>query len=134
MDGEVVNQNPDGTFKEGNKANPEGKNGHREGWQPYGIRSAYLLNKFTPDEIKDILTDPDKRKDVSTYDFIILTHIFGTYAGEDRRKEREQLIDRIEGKASQPIKFSGDKDNPLNQVVTLRIDGISAPAALPKTE
>ena len=133
MAGEEV-RNPDGTYADGNVSNPTGKNGHKEGWQPYGIRSAYLLNKYSPEEIHEILTDAHKRKTVSTYDLIILKHIVNTLAGDDCRLEREQLIDRIEGKASQPIKFSGYKYNPLNQIVTLRIDGISATASLPKAE
>lgn len=90
--------------------NPEGKNGHRKGWTPYGIRSVYLLGKYSPDEIKAILSEPERRKDVSTYDFIILTHIIGSFAGDDRRLEREQLIDRIEGKSvdKKSIEVNGD--------------------------
>ena len=51
---EDPNRNPDGTFKAGNNANPEGVNGHNEGWQRIGDRAQKLAEKYTAEEIVEM--------------------------------------------------------------------------------
>ena len=94
--------------KEGEILNPEGKNQYTaSGYQPYAVRARYLSNKYTIKEIKAIVTDPDKFGDLPHQDGMIMRHLANTVVGEEIGIERERLVDRIDGKATQPLDISG---------------------------
>lgn len=116
MDGEQTQQNQEdngenhddkGRFLPGNLANPEGKNGHMRGFQPYGIRAAYWLGKLSAEGLRELANDKKAFGNLSSYDAIIVRHLVGCIAGKDIGFERDRLLDRIEGKAKNRTELSG---------------------------
>lgn len=80
--------------------NPEGRNGHVEGYQPYGIRALKFL-EMTEDAIAALAADKVERGKLPYIDAVIIRHLAATIAdGKEARRERKDLLDRIEG---QPV-------------------------------
>lgn len=120
MDSEAkVERGSDGKLKPGSVLNPHGQNGNT-GLQPYGRRSAFLLEKYTASQIKAIAADEKLHDSVSMYDLVIIKHLARTIGEEEPRLEREALLDRMEGKALETHKMQGDKDNPFAVTVTFK--------------
>jgi hypothetical protein len=113
-----------GQLLPGHTANPQGNNGHLAGWQRYGDRAQKLAEKFTTEEILEYGRDDDKRaKDLSFWDGQVVFHMARTIdkrltatdsGGDHVNKEREALIDRIEGKSAQPFVPAPDVLNGVN--------------------
>jgi hypothetical protein len=95
IDGHILRQS-NGTFIKGCIANPSGHNGHLRGWQPYGDRARYLMDKLTTREFFDMASSQCWQERFSSYDAIIINHIIA--ALREGGGERESLLDRIEGK------------------------------------
>jgi hypothetical protein len=113
MDGDDI-RNPDGTFKEGAKGNPEGNNGHLRGYQRYGDRAAFLLGKYTVKELLEIASDPGKLGDQPFYDGMIISHLARVLQSDEMGQERERLLNRIEGKPKQTVDLSMKGDLALH--------------------
>jgi|SRR5579872_1770038 len=88
--------------------NPEGKNGHMEGYQRYGDRAAALLAKYTVKQIREMVTDQDAMDALPFYDGIIIKHLARTMNGDEIGQERERLLNRMEGKPKETITLKGD--------------------------
>lgn len=86
-----------GSIKKGDVRNPEGKNGHNVGWQPYGKRIQKWL-AMTDEEFDAIANDPKERRRLSQIDQVCVDHVQAMRNGEEKRPERESALDRIEGK------------------------------------
>jgi len=138
-------RNPDGTYALGNISNPEGKNGHAQGWQKYGDRIIRLSEKYTTAQILEYAVDDVKRTtELSYWDAVCILHMARsmerrltvTDSGADHvGKEREAMLSRIEGAPTQV--FAGDKDNPLSFTLKFGSDArTDVPKAdtLPQTE
>ena len=113
-----IQRNPDGTFVAGGPTpNPLGANGHKKGWQRYGTRAKYWLEKLTAHELRELVTDADKFGKLSSIDAIVVRHLVNTLVGDDIRQERKDLLDRIEGQPTQ--KIAGDSEaDPIQAQVT----------------
>ena len=120
-------RNPNGTFGANNCANPKGANGHKKGWQRYGTRAKYWLEKLTAQELRDLATDSERFGNLSSIDAIVIRHIVNTLAGEDIRNERKDLLDRIEGQPTQKVAGDSEADPIQAQVMH---DANSAVAAI----
>lgn len=96
-----------GRLLAGSNCNPEGRNGHRKGWQPYSIRAQYWLDRLSAEELRQLANDKKAFGNLSSYDAIIVRHLVGCIAGKDVGFERDRLLDRIEGKAKNRTEVSG---------------------------
>ena len=107
-----INRNSDGTWQPGQSGNPSGASKRALTWQRYSDRAQELAERFTTEQIREYGLDDEKRaKDLSFWDGQVIYHMARTIdrrltitdSGADHvNKEREALIDRIEGKAAQP--------------------------------
>lgn len=100
-------RNPDGTFKVGNCANPEGRGAKDSPWQPFGARCKYWLNKMTRRELRELAMNEEAMDKLSSYDSMVITALVGAQVGKERGKERERVLDRIEGKPTQRNELTG---------------------------
>ena len=109
-----------GRLLPGCTANPEGNNGQKKGWQPYGERLQKWLAR-PAQEIKDLIDDREKLGALSSIDVACVRHVVGMLFGKETLKYLEAGLDRIEGKAKQTIKHTGagQGDDPV--VFTLMI-------------
>lgn len=104
------NRNPDGTFKDGSAGNPEGGRA-RKGYQPYSKRLQHFEEKYTSDELIELSGDKKALGKMSVLDRAAIAQLAGAVMASDnkwRRKDREDTIDRLDGKASQPVEHSGE--------------------------
>jgi hypothetical protein len=109
-----------GQLLPGHTANPEGKNGHLQGWQRYGARLEKWL-ALPPAEIAAYFeNDGEKLKQLSSIDAVCVRHVSNMLTGTDMRAEREAGLDRIEGKPKQVVAHGGDPDNPM----PISLDGV----------
>lgn len=121
---ETLNRNPDGTWQPGQSGNPSGASKRALTWQRYSDRAQELAEKFTTEQILEYGRDDDRRaKDLSFWDGQVIYHMARTIdrkltvtdSGADHvNKEREALIDRIEGKSAQPFIASPDQPGSVN--------------------
>ena len=51
-----------------------------------------------------------KLQELSSYDAMIIVHLAGTFSGKERGRERDRLLNRIEGTPIQTINLN-NKDN-----------------------
>jgi len=114
----------DGTLLPGSAPlNPEGNNGHIEGWQPYGVRLKTWLGK-SGEEFEQLAGDPAALKKRPLIDIVCAQHVRDmTDSGtppEVRHKAREAAIDRMDGKPKQTVAHGGDPDNPT----PISMDGV----------
>jgi len=116
------NRKPDGTFAEGNNANPEGNNGHLEGWQRYGTRLQRWLLKNGEEIAKEFEDDGKSLMKRPVIDIACIQHAKDMITGEPetRQRAREAAIDRIDGKPKQTVAHGGDPDNPT----PISMDGV----------
>lgn len=104
---EDPNRKANGTFAAGNKANPEGINQNPEGLARYGVRAGILMEQLGSEEIAR-LAKPRHKKELlrrfTPWDVGIIYHIAnGHLNAKAHYKERDALVDRIEGKAKQSV-------------------------------
>lgn len=109
-----------GRLLPGETANPEGNNGHLEGWQRYGTR-LQRYGKMPLDELEAIIASAEFKK-FSAFDraAVFQAKRIANETDPDHIPERERGNDRIEGKSSQPVKHGGDPDNPT----PISMDGV----------
>lgn len=99
---EIDNRKADGTFGANNNANPEGKNGHNTGWQRYGDRlQKWLAMPFT--ELQMIIDDVPNFNKLSTIDCVCAQQAYDMRSGVNKRLEREDALNRIEGRPTQKV-------------------------------
>jgi len=99
----LIRRNEKGHFLKGFVANPNGEGGRKANcWVPYGLRAKHWLNKLTRAELEELARDKQRLGKLSSWDAMIITNIVGTMSGNDKGRERERLLDRIEGK---PVQF-----------------------------
>lgn len=91
-----------GRLLPGGTANPSGANG-LEGKARYEIRAQKLMENLTVGELQKIVTDPNKMRDYTVADGVILIHLARMLTGKEVGKERERLLDRLQGKPVQTI-------------------------------
>lgn len=110
---DTSNHNPDGTFAEGNKANPTGENGHMKGYQRYGTRLE-RYGQMTFEELDALFTNKTEMRKLNAFEraAIAQAHKIADFDHKEHHGERELGLDRIEGKAAQKHKHGGDGDNP----------------------
>lgn len=101
-------RNPDGTFKAGCVANPEGRGAKDNPWQPFGVRSRYWLSRLTRRELRELAQNEEEMDKLSSYDSMVITALVGAQTGKDKGRERERVLNRIEGPPAQTIKIGGD--------------------------
>ena len=92
-------------FQKGQSGNPNGR--PVVPYVPYGERAKYLLNLYSADGILELLADRKAFGKLPVRDAILIRQLGESIAGSDARLEREALLDRIEGKASQSIDVTG---------------------------
>lgn len=111
-DSSAPERNEKGQLLPGNTANPNGNNGHLEGWQRYGTRLQKYLD-MPSDELDAIVTGPEFKK-YSNIDkaAILQAQRIGDATHAEHIPERERGLDRVEGKARQTHRHGGDADNP----------------------
>jgi hypothetical protein len=107
------NQNPDGTFKAGNNANPEGNNGHLAGWQRYGDRIQKWFELPAEELAKYVADGGVLLNKMSAIDNACIKHVINTYSGDKTLAYLKEALDRIEGTPKQTIAHATDKDNPV---------------------
>lgn len=105
-------RNPNGTFAAGGVGNPSGYNGREAGWQPYGIRIQKWL-AMPAEEVHRIMNSPQSIKKLSTIDVICLRHVANMIKGNDIHREREAMLDRVQGKVKQTTALEGPDGKPL---------------------
>lgn len=140
-DKKLPERNPEnGQLLPGNTANPEGKNGHLEGWQPYGNRLQKWMNKSVG-ELKDLFEDETEMRKLSMIDAACAAHAREMVTGKRAIAARKEAIDRIEGTARQTILIGNKDDKPLKVGFTLNFQspsddnaGIQPPETLPKAD
>jgi hypothetical protein len=93
------NRNPDGTFKEGNNANPNGCNGHNPGWQRYGTRLEKWL-ELSGEKLMDLADDEAKLRKLPVIDIGAIRHAKEIGFGSKMLDYLNAALDRIEGKES----------------------------------
>lgn len=102
-----------GRLLPGNTANPEGKNGHLEGWQRYGDR----LQKWFATPVEELemylLNEGAKLRKLSSIDAACCRHVINTISGKETLKYLKEALNRIEGTPTQTIKHQGDKEQPF---------------------
>lgn len=113
---DIVPRAEDGTWLKGAVPNPQGKNGNQKGWQPMGQRIIALANKYSAAELKRFAEDEQYRdENLSYWDGLCVVHMARamhrsmtiTDSGADQvHKERESIINRIEGSPVQTIRTS----------------------------
>lgn len=123
IDDAEVQRNEHGHFLPGNTANPNGINGHSKGWTPYELRVRTLAEKYSTEQILAYARDDELRaKDLSYWDGLCIVHMARaqfrgltvTDSGADHvNKERECLLDRLEGKAKETLEHQGPDGQPL---------------------
>lgn len=99
-------QNPDGTFKEGNNANPNGGNGNVTGWQKSGTRLQRWYAKPAK-ELKELAENLEKLEELTAIDVACARVVIGSMFGKETLAHFNAAMDRIEGKALQRNEFSG---------------------------
>lgn len=95
-------------FKKGETTNPKGNNGHVKGYQRYADRVVYLQSQYTTEQIKELATNEKAFGKLPIRDGQIIMQLASTIMGDDRRLEREALLDRIEGKPAQYIETKNE--------------------------
>ena len=78
---EDANRNEDGKFKAGNNANPEGINGHLEGWQRYGTRLQKWM-AMPGEEIARLVGSTAERNKLSSIDIACVRQAAAIIGGE----------------------------------------------------
>jgi len=116
--------------------NPTGKNGHLKGYQPYGKRALYYLERYTMDELRALVKDRAAMGRLSVYDNMILNNLAdATASGMFRGQERERLLSRIEGQPKAVIELDAavatqevphGENNPDFQSIRSGIMGLAA--------
>lgn len=109
------NRNPDGTFKMGNNANPEGKGGlqerpediNRDGRPKNEQRFGYWLQFFKNLTSKEFKEYPLTRSEDEMYVAEIIAYERVKASRKDLG-EYKDLADRTEGRATQTMKHEGD--------------------------
>ena len=122
-------------IQKGEVMNPTGKNGQMKGWQRYGARAKILVERYTADEIKEIVNDKQKFGSLSMIDAILIRHLAGCLAGDDVRGERMDLVDRMDGKPQQPVEHTqrtAYDDMSTDDLLRLTNDIRRAIAAVPR--
>lgn len=95
-------RNPDGTFKAGVSGNYSGTNGHNAGWQRYGDRlQKWLAMPFL--ELRALIDDIDNFNKLSTIDCVCAQQAYDMRSGVNKRIEREDALNRIEGRPTQKV-------------------------------
>lgn len=88
-------------FKKGKSGNPSGRKNHPTGYQYYADRAKYLQDQYTVGGIKKLVANEKEFDKLPIRDGQILLQLAETITGEEKRLEREALLDRIEGKPIQ---------------------------------
>ena len=103
----MSNFDKNGRFAEGNSASKG-----NSPYQKYAKRLTYLQETYTAEQVNAIASNPKRLNKLPVLDAIAFVHIAGAMTNikpssrSDVRAERETLIDRIEGKATQRIEQS----------------------------
>lgn len=116
---EDTSRNPDGTFAEGNNANPNGQNGHPKGWQRYGTRLQKWL-EMSGDELILLANDKPRLNKLSVIDIAAIRHAKGMCDGNEFLEYLNNALDHIQGKLTNKNDFTGKVE--LDSIVTLKID------------
>lgn len=106
-----VPREEDGRWKPGAVPNPEGKNGVKKGYQRYSTRLAYYDTHYTRGQLRDMSGDQKFLDSLSTFDAAAIQELAALSTDsckKHRTREREHAVDRLDGKATQPIEHSGD--------------------------
>jgi hypothetical protein len=95
-----------GRFLPGKSGNPCGT---ARTWQPFGVRCQHWLDKMTRAELRALAKNESEMDKLSSYDSMVITALVGAQTGStaDRGKERERVLDRIEGKPKQSTELTG---------------------------
>lgn len=103
---------PNGQIAPGHITNPEGKNQYSGPYQPYGLRVRKWID-MPRDDLVELANDKRAMGKLSVIDSICVRQLVASLAGKDAHKERESLLDRIEGKPKGTLELIGDKNAPL---------------------
>lgn len=102
-----------GRLLPGFTANPDGHNGHLQGWQRYGDRLQIWFAKPVEDLETYLLDDGARLRKLSSIDASCCRHVINCISGKETLKYLKEALNRIEGTPTQTIKHQGDKDQPL---------------------
>ena len=119
MDGSIT-RDEQGRITEGSVLNPEGKNGHLEGWQRYASR----LQRYASlpyDELYALINDGTLFKKLSSFDRAAALQAFriGDPGSDEHIAERERGNNRIEGKPKQAVMGDLELSPPSTRNFTL---------------
>jgi hypothetical protein len=118
-------RNKNGTFAIGNQI----ATGRPSGYQSYGARAIMLSEKYTREQIIEFANNPELAEEkLSYFDALCITHmaraidkqLTATDSGADQvGKERQQLLDRIEGQSKVVAEVTNK--NPLESMTAKEI-------------
>lgn len=100
-------------FQPGNNANPAGRPPSAFNWQNFKDRTAYLFEKYEPNELIKLGNQIAQglKVNVSSFDALIIVNL--SSALQKDGKERERLLDRLLGKSV--IRIGGETpDKPIS--------------------
>ena len=129
---ENSDQGTDGRFIAGNNANPSGSNGDRhKGFKPYKAR---LMDwAIMPlGELKALMADKREMDKMSVIDAACVRQLAGACVGDETIKQRETMLDRIEGKPTATLNLQGkigiDHDATVSarEFISSQLTGIAA--------
>jgi hypothetical protein len=104
---------PNGQFAPGHSGNPSGENGLPSCWQPFRLRAAHLLKKYTVAQIKRMAQGKDPEfENLSSYDAGIITRIANSLTAKGGR-DFYKMIEFIDGKAIEAGKPLGTTTDPI---------------------
>lgn len=74
-----------------------------KGWQAYGLMCKHLLSTYQAQDIIHTV-ESNKHLHFSAQQAMALLHIYNTLVGKNTLAERKEILDRIDGKATEFIK------------------------------
>ena len=106
MDAGEETRDEAGRFLPGKSGNPEGT---ARPWQPFGVRCQHWLSKMTRKELRELATNEEEMDKLSSYDSMVITALVAAQTGKEKGRERERVLNRIEGPPAQIIKLGGEE-------------------------
>lgn len=97
-----VPRDENGRLEKGAILNPTGANGHNAGWQRYGDRLQKYLN-MPLGELRALVANTEELDKLSQIDAVCVMQAFEMYYGSAARSEREDALNRIEGRPTQKL-------------------------------
>ena len=98
--------------------NPDGKNGHTEGWQPYGKRIQKWFAVPASELVKYIDNNGAKLKEQTAIDAACIRHVINTISGKHTLPYLKEALDRIEGQAKQSIDLTSRSKPQIDDTAT----------------